>query len=150
MPSACGPYTAAETAPRCSGGTWSAIVAVSPGSPAYMPSRAITPAPMTAGPLPAAPGNGAARGHPRAARAGGPAAARAGEKQPEDDPRHTPGHPDAAAAEAAARPVAQRAEHRQRHQGGHAGSAVDQSEVADLVRGVDVLELEGQQQLHRR
>src|SRR4051794_21708444 len=55
MPSACGPYTAAETAPRCSGGTWSAMVAVSPDIAAYMPSWAKTQAPATVSQLPARP-----------------------------------------------------------------------------------------------
>src|SRR3954451_2963230 len=55
MPSACGPYTAAETAPRCSGGTWSAMVAVSRDIAAYMPSWANTQAPATVTQLPARP-----------------------------------------------------------------------------------------------
>src|SRR3954453_14510721 len=55
IPSACGPYTAAEIAPRCSGGTWSAMVAVSPAIAAYMPSWASTQAPATVSQLPARP-----------------------------------------------------------------------------------------------
>src|SRR4051794_17295425 len=55
MPSAWGPYTAAETAPRFSGGTWSAMVAVSPAIAAYIPSWASTQAPATVSQLPARP-----------------------------------------------------------------------------------------------